>query len=226
MEEMEFVLSESEKIRLRLYPRDLGQVVECTGQTLWRGSELLARWCWQQESNWGSCVELGCGLGLCSLALARRRPEATIVATDGDELAMEALRENLKLNNSESVAAKTLVWGDLETAGKLRNDFASDGFDAVVAADVVYNESSVAPLLQTVKVLLKATGIFVLAFTHRGVNFETVLAAAKEADLHLERRTVASDNDGLVTSSLDCLALFRPTAALASRGGHIVVPPR
>ena len=182
-------------LRVRGYPRDLGQVVECTGQTLWRGGETLAAWCGTQE-EWGPCIEVGCGLGLCSLVMAAQRRASNVIATDGDDLALEALRENIALNHS-SVVVRKLRWGDLERAQGLRDEFAKDGFSLVLGSDVVYDDRSVEPLAKTVNALLAPDGLFVLAFTHRGVNFESFHNAAAETGLVLCRREPSDARDHL-----------------------------
>lgn len=184
-------------IRLRGWPRDEGQVLACTGQTLWRGGETLARWCWRNEVK-GKCIEVGAGLGLCSLVA--ERTAQTVVATDGDELALSALAKNVALNASR-VVVRRLVWGDAGEAQRLVTDF--DGFDVVLGADVVYDERALAPLVATVATLLKPNGIFVLAFTHRGVNIEGLLDLTSSAGFVMEDQT--SDD----ANPLDRLLVFQ-----------------
>lgn len=184
-------------IRLRGWPRDEGQVLACTGQTLWRGGETLAKWCWRRELK-GTCIEVGAGLGLCSLVV--ERTASAVVATDGDELALSALRRNVALNSAR-VAVRRLVWGDTVEARRLVTEF--DGFDVVLGADVVYDERALGPLVATVGALLKRTGIFVLAFTHRGVNIECLLDWTCSAGFDMEDQTPDDANP------LDRLLLFR-----------------
>ena len=79
-------------------------------------------------------VELGCGLGLPSLVAAARG--ARVTACDWSEDAIELLRENATRNNVE---VRSLVrdwrvpWGER--------------FDLALAADVLYEQRNVAPVL-------------------------------------------------------------------------------
>jgi predicted nicotinamide N-methyase len=83
-------------------------------------------------------VELGCGLALPSLAAARAG--ATVLATDGDETALELAERNARANGLEIETAQ-VEWDSpdalLERAP----------FDVVLAADVLYERPSVAAVL-------------------------------------------------------------------------------
>ena len=81
--------------------------------------------------------------------------------------------------------------------------FDFDGFDVVLGADVVYDERALAPLGATVATLLKPIGIFVLAFTHRGVNIEGLLDLTSSAGFVMEDQT--SDD----ANPLDRLLVFQ-----------------
>ena len=74
-----------------------------------------------------------------------------IVATDGDEDTMDLLDYNIEQTNSE-IVSKKLWWGD---DGDEERVLAVDGlkgnkYDILMAADVIYEESQVVPLLTTV----------------------------------------------------------------------------
>jgi predicted nicotinamide N-methyase len=85
-------------------------------------------------------VELGCGLGVPSLVAARAG--ASVLATDGDEEALEMVERNARENGLERVETALVGWG---TADHLA---ARAPFDLVLAADVLYEDSSVALLLE------------------------------------------------------------------------------
>jgi len=83
-------------------------------------------------------VELGCGLGLPSIAAARAGAE--VLATDACPDALELVAHNAHANHVR-VETATLDWsnpGELAAQGR---------FDLVLAADVLYERGSVAPLL-------------------------------------------------------------------------------
>ena len=84
-------------------------------------------------------MELGCGLGVPSLAAARAG--ARVHATDSSAEAIALLERNARSNGLE-VETSVVDWRD---AGEL----AADGpFDLVLAADVLYERSHASELLE------------------------------------------------------------------------------
>lgn len=91
--------------RLRGVAREFGQTTlgkgDGTGLTIWRGAEELCRYLWprREELTGLRCLELGAGLGLVGLLLARLDVGCNVV-TDGDvptcdRIASNALRNGL-----------------------------------------------------------------------------------------------------------------------------------
>ena len=74
-----------------------------------------------------------------------------VVATDGDDDTMDLLDYNIKQAKSKAISKK-LWWGDGDdevmtlAVDRLRGE----KYDIVIAADVIYEESQVLPLLTTV----------------------------------------------------------------------------
>jgi predicted nicotinamide N-methyase len=83
-------------------------------------------------------VELGCGLGVPSLVAASRG--ADVLATDGEEEALEMVERNARENGLE-VSTALLAW---DAADPLP---AGAPFDLALAADVLYERASGALLL-------------------------------------------------------------------------------
>jgi predicted nicotinamide N-methyase len=83
-------------------------------------------------------VEVGCGLGVPSLAAARRG--AVVTATDWAEDAIALLGRNAALNGLE-LQAEVRDWRDPW----------SEEFDLALAADVLYEERNVQPLLSALR---------------------------------------------------------------------------
>jgi predicted nicotinamide N-methyase len=81
-----------------------------------------------------SVVELGCGLGVPSLVAAARGAAVTALDWAGD--AIELLRENAERNSVE-IDARRADWRQL-----------TGSFDLVLAADLLYEQRYVAPLLE------------------------------------------------------------------------------
>ena len=105
---------------------------------LWRSGVALARELDEADLGGKRVVELGCGLGVPSIAAARAGAE--VLATDACAEALELVRRNSHANGVR-VETGTIDWAATD-------ELASRGpFDLVLAADVLYEEASVAPLL-------------------------------------------------------------------------------
>lgn len=83
-------------------------------------------------------AELGCGLGIPSIAAARRGAE--VIATDGDIDALALVRRNAAVNGVE-VETAALDWADPDEL------IERGPFDLVLASDVLYERPSIAMLL-------------------------------------------------------------------------------
>jgi predicted nicotinamide N-methyase len=152
---------------------------------LWRSGIALARHLDGLDLAGRRVLELGCGLGVPSLVAARAGAE--VVATDADPEALELLALNAEAGGLP-----------LRTA---RFDFRSGEpprgpFDLVVAADVLYEEASVASLIDLLPRLAPAA---VIASPDR-VPFERFLA---EAELLWPTRT--SRDDVITLAAIDGL---------------------
>ena len=104
---------------------------------LWRSSEALARELEGLDLAGSRVVELGCGLGLPSIAAARAG--ARVLATDADPEALELVGRNAALNGVE-VATEVIDWADPERLIGL------GPFDLALASDVLYGSDGVAAL--------------------------------------------------------------------------------
>jgi predicted nicotinamide N-methyase len=105
---------------------------------LWRSGVALGRELAGSQLAGLRVVELGCGLGVPSLAAARAG--ASVLATDGDGEALELVERNARENGLEVATARV----DWDAAGEL---VARGPFDMVLAADVLYERASVGLLL-------------------------------------------------------------------------------
>jgi predicted nicotinamide N-methyase len=85
-------------------------------------------------------VELGCGLGVPSLVAAVRG--AAVTATDWSVDAIDLLRENA-VGNGLRLTAEVRDWRDPW----------ADRFDLALAADVLYEQRNVAPVLERLQAL-------------------------------------------------------------------------
>ena len=105
---------------------------------LWRSGVALGRELDGMALRGRSVVELGCGLGVPSIAAARAG--ATVLATDACAEALPLLERNASAN-AVQVETAVVDWSAPEDL--LRRA----PFDLVLAADVLYERASVAPLL-------------------------------------------------------------------------------
>jgi predicted nicotinamide N-methyase len=105
---------------------------------LWRSGVALARELDRENLRGKRVVELGCGLGVPSIAAARRGAE--VIATDGDIDALGLVRRNAEANGVE-LETVALDWADPD-------ELVERGpFDLVLASDVLYERPSIAMLL-------------------------------------------------------------------------------
>jgi predicted nicotinamide N-methyase len=105
-------------------------------EVLWRSGLELAREVAGAQLGGRRVIELGCGLAVPSLAAARGG--ATVLATDEDADALALVERNARANGL-AVATARLDWHEPGEPGR---------FDLVLAADVLYERASVAPLLE------------------------------------------------------------------------------
>ncbi|KAF4705583.1 kelch-like, partial [Perkinsus olseni] len=96
--------------------------------------------------NYG--VELGCGTGLVSLALASLG--AKMVATDGNDQVLKLAERNSRENQDiahERVSFRKLMWGCLEDTKALFDSEGGGPPSVIVGSDLVYPQSPAEPLL-------------------------------------------------------------------------------
>jgi predicted nicotinamide N-methyase len=102
---------------------------------LWRSGVALARELEGEELGGLRVVELGCGLAVPSIAAARAG--ASVLATDACPEALGLAKRNAQANGVR-IETTTFHWA---APGRL------GPFDLVLAADVLYERTAVAPLL-------------------------------------------------------------------------------
>src|SRR6476661_3568645 len=133
-----------------LRPRDAEALFEARDEfipywaDLWPSAVLLARTIAGRALRGARVLELGCGLGLPSLAAALAG--GRVLATDWAPDALEAVRANAARND---LAVETLVadWREPEPI------LARGPFDLVIAADIAYEQRNVTPLTQLIDAL-------------------------------------------------------------------------
>jgi predicted nicotinamide N-methyase len=107
-----------------------------------------------------ACLELGAGIGLCGIFMAKLG-SPRVVITDLAE-ALGTIGENITLNGVEHTAvAQELCWGN-QTHARQAMEALDGSIPLVIAADCVYWECLYAPLLDTLRVLVVDYGCTVI----------------------------------------------------------------
>ena len=164
---------------------------DSTGIMIWPASYLLCQFlCYRLSSNTplGHChflgvkiLELGCGIGIVGITAALTsyacRPEdplilfSTDVAEDVLQLCTANIQRNdLSHNPNVFIAARKLSWGQNTDITAIMEEAGLDGFDSVIAADIVYpttTDETLSLLFKTVDQALKIGGSFFLSFVSR-----------------------------------------------------------
>lgn len=149
----------------------------------WRAAEHLASFVYSHPERFQNktVLELGAGLGLVSILLSKMNIARALVATDGDNDTVDLMCKNATINEcpfkrldsasetglslvEQSPAGKSttmmvakLWWGEhMEEFKEMtrRIDGCEGGFQVITAADVIYEDDQVEPLIITVKSLL------------------------------------------------------------------------
>ena len=147
---------------------------------LWPSGVALARRVAARALKGARVLELGCGLGLPSLAAALAG--GRVLATDWSPQAIELLHENAARNGAELETARV----DWQHPGAITE---RAPWDLVLGADLLYERRNVAPLLELVPRLLGTKGELWLADPGR--------APAEDCLAGFDR--LAEDADGRVT---------------------------
>ncbi len=135
---------------------------------LWPSGLVLAREVAGRPLDGLRVLELGCGLGLPSLAAAAAGAE--VLATDWSPDAIELLRANAGRNGLE-LDAEVVSW---EAPARL---LARAPWDLVLAADVLYERRNVEPLLALLPRLAGAHGEVLVAEPGRPASHAFLVAA-------------------------------------------------
>jgi predicted nicotinamide N-methyase len=136
--------------------------------TAWEASRVLADFITNPKSNidWRdkTVMELGSGLGTCSLAAAFMG--AKVIATDASATSLALLRTNAERYSNRCehpVVVAPLLWGDHATV----SEFQDIRIDMIIASDVVFFRSNRDSLKRTIEELSGPSTMVLLAHTWR-----------------------------------------------------------
>lgn len=90
-----------------------------------------------------------------------------------------------------TLSVQRLLWGEPDDIERARTELSapSEGFEVILAADVIYEDESIAPLVATVCALLRRSpdSIWLLSFARRNVPVDAVIAEASKNGLSCRR---------------------------------------
>ena len=115
---------------------------------------------------------------MVSILLAKMDTAEVVYCTDGDEDTIDMLTDNI-VSTETAVIPRKLWWGLDEE--ELLMEREGKQFDILLAADVIYEEDQIEPLLESVCKLLsrEKDSEFLLAFARRNVPIDKVWVQAK-----------------------------------------------
>lgn len=136
------------------WKRELGQTLSSTGLTIWRAAEQLIDFLYHNSElvSGKRVCELGAGLGVVSILLDKLQCCDEIVCTDGDDDTLELLRRNAEHCDC-TFDVRKLWWGEHDM---ILEEYPRR-FDILIAADVIYEEEQVAPLLKSANAIMTGT---------------------------------------------------------------------
>eukprot|EP00929_Paragymnodinium_shiwhaense_P028902 TRINITY_DN16678_c0_g1_i1.p1 TRINITY_DN16678_c0_g1~~TRINITY_DN16678_c0_g1_i1.p1 ORF type:complete len:411 (-),score=57.28 TRINITY_DN16678_c0_g1_i1:685-1917(-) len=145
--------------------------VHLTGGRVWAGALILSRWLASLHFASGSTLadgrhislgsgpvlELGAGLGLSGLLLARLGRK--VILSDREPVLLGRLEENIALNGvQDNCRALRLDWAEAGDT-KMRRLLKAQAFSAVIGSDVIYNEEKAQLLLQLLPSAMPGGGV-------------------------------------------------------------------
>lgn len=182
------------KVTLKDMRESFSTGVDNTGNVcLWPAEEVMAHYILSRASEFEgkNICELGAGVGLCGLAMARSLKANSLLLTDGNVQVVDTLEKALQHNTTlddeglatKEAATRLLVWDRTLTSLEVPR---AGTFDYVVAADCLFFKDFHVDLVHTIKTLLSASGTCLLFAPLRGTTLDVFCELAKN-DFDIER---------------------------------------
>ncbi|KAF2730681.1 hypothetical protein EJ04DRAFT_473350 [Polyplosphaeria fusca] len=134
-------------------------------------------------------LELGAGTGMLSILCAKHLKVSSIVATDGDEAVVDAIKTNVFLNEQggdesplPALCTAALKWGWAIDGPNFAEDYGMDVPQVVLGADVTYDPIVIPSLVSTLREFfdLNSSLVVLVAATIRNEKtFQTFLDACR-----------------------------------------------
>ncbi|CAJ1972912.1 unnamed protein product [Sphenostylis stenocarpa] len=202
--------------KISLLSKEYQHTCKSTGLMLWESARLMASVLAENPSIVAGkrVLELGCGSGgICSMIAAGDAD--LVVATDGDDFALDLLAKNVASNIEPSLltklTTKRLEWGNKDHIESIKDVVSNRGFDVIIGTDVTYIPESILPLFATAKELIATGGshedgnvpALILCHIFRRVDEPTLLSAATHFGFRLVDKWPAETSSNLSHSIID-----------------------
>ncbi|KAH6625695.1 putative methyltransferase-domain-containing protein [Boeremia exigua] len=172
-----------------------------TGLRTWEAALLLGSFLITEDGRGmikGKRVfELGAGTGVISILCAKHLEAAGVVATDGDEAVVDAIKTNTFLNGLDvdslqgcQIRTAALKWGWPVDAMAFSEDYGMEVPDILLGADVTYDKTVIPRLVCTMNEFLDlnpALEILISATIRNEATFETFLNACRRNGFRFEQ---------------------------------------
>lgn len=163
---------------------------------IWPASHVLARRLTTMQGDGQRMLELGCGLGLVSLAAVRVGYD--VLATDYYEDALRFARVNVFRNSSYEIATRMVDWRDFPTnLGQ---------FDVVSASDVLYEPANADLIAAAISRTLAPGGVALISDPGR-IAAPDFLVAADEIGLAVTAEPPIDWKEGTITQKIIVYAI-------------------
>ncbi|EFA80249.1 hypothetical protein PPL_07074 [Heterostelium album PN500] len=155
---------------------------DLTGQVIWPAAKMLTRYIVNNSNIYdpnNPILEVGSGVGVCGLFLARLGKRC--ILSDYNDIVVDLLKMNIEQSTKDGYPTCECIKLDWSNQSDIENTFKqstnSEGFDTIIGSDVVYWQSSIEPLFQTVNQLLshKESSSFILCYQSRSSQTDQYL---------------------------------------------------
>ncbi|KAM9977015.1 hypothetical protein ACTFIR_010867 [Dictyostelium discoideum] len=166
---------------------------DLTGQVIWPSAQVLTQYIIKNQEEYKNkkILEVGSGVGVCGLFLAKLGQPCTL--SDNNEIVLDLLRLNVEESTADGYKCDCikLDWGNQEDMdncllkSKDDDNSAAGGFDMIIGSDIVYWKIGIVPLFKTVSYLLKHNddnSRFVTCYQSRSTQTDNYLL--EQATLH------------------------------------------
>eukprot|EP01132_Coremiostelium_polycephalum_P001405 gene1405-1774_t len=192
---------------------------DLTGQVIWPAAQVLTQYI--LKGNRGEytnrkILELGSGVGVCGLFLARLGEKC--VLSDNNDVVMDLLQMNVRdsCQRGYECSAVKLDWGNETDMSNVLKEYDDKGFDIIIGSDIVYWQSSIIPLFTTVSRLLSNSdnenNCFILCYQSRSGQTDKFLIQQSEIFGFTHEYIPIDDNSSFIDKNL---FTFKETSTLS-----------